>query len=147
MKSMRILLSCVVILLSSFLSTNALATFTISDVSYTANSVSFTIDGDMTGYAEPGEGEQFAIDYFGDVWAGLAGFSGNVGWSTSVFDDRTLSLAGNTGTFGSSMHSWSTYTSLLNGAISTDRDITLSMGDDYLNTSATSGSSSTTNTE
>lgn len=118
------------------------AGFVFSNLSYTANSVTFTINGDMTGYTPPsGDGNliQFSLRYgAGDIWAGVGGFTQNT-WSTSVFDNSILSLAGNTGTFPffTPMYSWSWYTNSLSGAQATNRTVTLTLGDNYLNTSAT----------
>ncbi len=131
---------------SLFWSQASFAVFIFSDVGYTSNTVSFNIDGDMTGYSEPGEQEnQFSIRYLGDIWSGLDGLTLN-SWSQPVFNELgglTLQFAGNTGGFGSfdiaENYSWSRYTADLSSATATNRDITLTLGQDNLDETATSG--------
>lgn len=119
---------------------NANALFIISDVGYTSNTVSFTIDGDMTGYAPPTPGQTngFGIVYYGDIWNEYAYTSNS--WNTSVFDNKTFDSQGNTGTWDGEHYSWSHYNSDLSNAVSTNRDIVLTMGNSYLNTGAQNGS-------
>lgn len=118
------------------------AGFVFSNLSYTGNSVTFTINGDMTGYTPPSDVyylDQFSLRYgAGDIWAGVGGFTQNT-WSTSVFDDYTFDFVGNTGTFPftTPMYTWSRYTSPLSVAQATNRTVTLTLGNNYLNTSAT----------
>jgi hypothetical protein len=71
------------------------AIFTFSNVTYTANSVTFTIDGDMSGYGPgpvPGfgvEGSIFTLAYGGDIWTGYLAAGTNVVGSVSrpIFDN------------------------------------------------------------
>lgn len=118
------------------------AGFVFSNLSYTGNSVTFTINGDMTGYTPPSGNNdlnQFSLRYgAGDIWAGVGGFTSNT-WSTSVFDNYIFASAGNTGTFLNTtpMYSWSQYANSLSGAQATNRTVTLTLGNNYLNTSAT----------
>ena len=100
-----------------------------SDLSYTSNSFTFTVDGTLTG-TTPGSDGAFGIQYLGDLFNDLP-FTANT-WSTSVFDGLSLPLEynGNTGTFGGTWgYSWSFYDVDLGGAVATNRTITLTMGD------------------
>ncbi|MEI8212566.1 MAG: PEP-CTERM sorting domain-containing protein [Planctomycetota bacterium] len=108
-----------------------------SDLSYTSNSLTFTIDGQLSGYATPGQDDQFSIRYeSGDVWAGTTSGSSANSWSTPVFDGTTFSLQGNTGDFGGPPYTWSMYTASLQDAVATHRTVTVTFGDNYLNTNA-----------
>src|SRR5512145_455165 len=86
------------------------AAFIFSDVEVTSNSVTFTIDGDMTGYVGSSSYlDQFSIVYVGDLWTGATAFSSNT-WSSSVFDNESILINGNTGGFNSFYdYSWSMY--------------------------------------
>ncbi len=121
------------------------AAFVFSNVSYTSNSLTFTINGDMSGYSAPTSGDpfftgndQFSIRYNGgDIWAGVGGFTAN-SWSTSVFDNKSFNFVGNTGTFGgiTPEYTWSQYTSNLSNAVATNRTVTVTFGANYLFTGA-----------
>jgi len=117
------------------LTTQANAAFVFSDVSYTSNSVSFTIDGDMSGYTAPSHSDQFSIVYGGDIFSGT-GYRHNT-WSTSVFDNKSFYKVGNTGSW-SADYTWSSY---LDGsiadAVATNRAVTVVFADHYLNEAAT----------
>lgn len=126
---------------SLFWSQASFALLIFSDVSYTSNSVTFNIDGDMTGYTEPDQNENaFTIRYLGEIWSGPDVFSLN-SWSQPVFDDLVFAPQGSTGGFGlPENYSWSAYNSNLSDATATNRDIVLTWGgQDYLNETATSG--------
>jgi hypothetical protein len=83
------------------------AIFTFSNVSYTEKSVTFTIDGDMSGYEAPvgASGafvpdtevvsKQFTILYGGDISAGSEAMHAGDDtlhntWSRSVFDNKRM---------------------------------------------------------
>lgn len=119
------------------ISSPANATFVFSDVSYTDNSLTFTIDGDMTGYAAPSSGIQFSLKFLGDIWAGPAdGYQPN-SWSTSVFDDRSISSNGNLyNNAGTTPYAWSWYSTDLFGATATSRTVTVSWSQSWLNAAA-----------
>jgi hypothetical protein len=122
----------------SFWVSTANATFTFSNVSYTADSVTFTIDGDMTGYATPGAGlNNFSLAFTvsGDIWNGTNTFDPNT-WSRSVFDNKTLFLNGGTGIW----YTWSGYTSALADAAVSSATVTVSFSQPNLNVLAVSPS-------
>ena len=124
-----------------FWSQTSFAVFIFSDVSYTTNSVSFNIDGDMTGYSEPDQNKNaFSIRYLGDIWSGPDAISLN-SWSQPVFNDLVFQSQGLTGGFGlAENYSSSSYdVSSLSSATATNREIILTLGQDNLNETATSG--------
>ena len=104
------------------------AALMVSGLSYTSNSVTFTVDGDMTGYTPPPSFyvDQFSIQYSGDVYVGPSNFQAN-SWSMPVFDNRTFGNPGFTGINGGQAYSWSRYSSTLVGATATNRTITLTL--------------------
>jgi hypothetical protein len=123
------------------------ATFIFTDVNYTSNSVSFTIDGNMSGYNSPGSQLNiFSLRYVGDIWSGLETHSSNI-WNQSVFQNHNIltDQEGNTGGFenccaSTEDYSFSKYDVVtLSDATASNRQIVLTMGDHYLNTAATSG--------
>ena len=123
-----------------FAASSANATFIFSDVSYTADSVTFTIDGDMSGYTLGSSGyrDQFSLVYGGDLWgSNYSTFEPNT-WTSSVFDNESFTTDGNTGTSGNS-YSWSRYGSSLADAFATNNTITLTMTNPRLNEAATNG--------
>ena len=67
------------------------ASLIFSDVSYTQNSLTFTVDGDFSGYVTPpgGFSGQFGIQYMGDANTWTPGFvsSGNTG---VFYPDQTV---------------------------------------------------------
>lgn len=131
--------ACLTVLAVSLPADNCTAAFVFSDVSCTANSVTFTIDGDTSGLATLGNNAQFSLRFGGGLWAGLTGFSANT-WSQSVFDNETIQNPGNTGTFGASVpYTWSSYTTSLADAVATNRTVTLTFGNNYLDPTATGG--------
>lgn len=88
------------------------ATLVFTDVSHTSNSVTFTVNGDLSGYTIPsGDEHQFGLQYTGDLWAGSNAVSSN-SWSQPVFDSTSFLNQGNTGLFTSIWgYTWSWYTS------------------------------------
>jgi hypothetical protein len=126
------------LLAALFSATSANATLLFSDVSYTADSVTFTVDGDMTGYAAPSQSSysnQFSLVYGGDIWdSTYTTFEANT-WSRSVFDNESFGTQGNTGTSGNS-YSWSRYTSSLADAVVSSATITLTMANARLDIDA-----------
>jgi hypothetical protein len=94
-------LSLLILTSMSLWVSTANAIFTFSDVTYTANSVTFTIDGDMSGYESGviggfgGEIAFFSLGYGGDIWTDQLEPGNDVRstWSRSAFDTETL-LAG-----------------------------------------------------
>ena len=135
-------LTNLVLISSIFWSQSSFATFIFSNISYTSNSFTFTINGDMTGYGSGLDNtSEFNIQYFGDLWAGATLPSSN-NWSSSVFDNKNLIDNGQTGNFppDSENYSWSIYDADLSDAVATNRTVTLSMGGNYLDESALSGS-------
>jgi len=123
---------------------SANADFTFSNVSYTADSVTFTINGDMSGYAIPDNGviQQFSLLYGGDIWNGSTANSPNT-WSRFVFDNKTISVSGNTLNDGNAidpgkLYSFSIYDSSLNNALVSNATVTLSLGGKRLLTDAAS---------
>jgi hypothetical protein len=108
------------------------ATFTFSNVSYTANSVTFTIDGDMSGYQPPTYREtQFSLIYGGDIWAENPPLIVSNIWSKPVFDNQTLKSFNITATWGNNF-SFSTYTSSLENATASQNTVTLSFDENAL---------------
>lgn len=114
-------------------SLTANATLIFSDVQITPHSVTFRIDGDMNGYAEPiGYNRQFSILYSGGLWVGGNNFNANT-WNQPVFENETLFSNGNTGGFNLPYnYTWSQYDTSLVDAEATDRLITVDWGADYL---------------
>ena len=132
-------------LLLSIFAIPAHATFVFSNVSYTANSVMFTIDGDMSGYSAPSLDQyEFSIRYIGDIWTGKTTHSQNT-WIGNIFDNKTILSVGNTGGYETvdplvvDDYSWVTFDSILTDAFSTANTVKVLLGDDYLDTSALSG--------
>jgi hypothetical protein len=120
-------------------SNSAHAVFIFSDVSYTANSVTFTIDGDMTGYAAPTSTNQFSLGFQGDIWAGPTtgtNYTPN-SWSSSVFDNRTITNNGNLyDNPTTNPYAWTWYNTGLAGATANLRTITVSWTQNWLNAAA-----------
>jgi len=115
----------------------ASATFIISDVGITSNSVTFTIDGDMNGYSNSvSQKDTFSIEYFGDLFLSDSSYASNT-WSSSVFDNIAIQTSGNTGSWSGQDYSWSWYTESLSNAYAHNRTVTVSFSKDYLDTTAT----------
>lgn len=111
------------------------AAFVFSNVQITPHSVTFKINGDMTGYAQPADLnylDQFSLIYNGGLWIGPTSFSPNT-WSQSVFDNESIIINGNTGGFNVTFdYSWSVYSSSLADAVATDRLVTIDFGQNWL---------------
>lgn len=116
---------------------NAHAAFTFSDVSLTSNSVTFTINGDMTGYTAPATHDnQFGMQWTGSLFSGYT-YEPN-SWSSDVFDNKTFSDMGNTGLWDSAVpYSWSWQSSSLADAVATNRTVTMTTGAGFFNPSGT----------
>jgi len=88
------------ILLGAVSSTHA--TTVVSDVSYTANSITFTQTGDLTGYALPSSTtSEFGIAYVGDF---LNTQQANI--STGTFINGQGPIGGNTGVWATPHYTW-----------------------------------------
>lgn len=117
------------------------ATFIFSDISYTANSLTFTIDGDMQGYTQPtpviyGQTE-FSVRFLGNILTGLAATSANT-WSRSPFDNETIDNSGFAINNSSTIpYAWSSYTNSLMDAVSNNVTVTLSWANNLLDPNAT----------
>lgn len=133
---MRNFLSALTVLSMTLWVSSAHATLTFSNVSYTANSVTFTINGDMTGYGTKNDGyeDQFSLVYGGDIWVGDSEFEPN-SWSRAVFDNKSFTDGGNTGTSGNS-YTWSQYSSPLADAVVNNATITVTLTEADLNEAA-----------
>jgi hypothetical protein len=131
MKNKKLLLMVIGFLLAPL---SANATFVFSNLQLTNNSVTFTIDGDMTGYQAPSESiysDQFSILYTGDLWTGPALSDANSyfpnTWSQNVFDNESFLITGNTVTAAPGRHyTWSMFTGTLADATASNRQVTVS---------------------
>jgi hypothetical protein len=140
MKNKKLPLMVVGLLLAPL---SANATFVFSNVQLTNNSLTFTIDGDMTGYGvtTPFQYDHsLAIIYTGDLWTGPALSDANSyfpnTWSQNVFDNEDFLITGNTVTSAPGRHyTWSMYHGSLADATASNRQVSVSFGD-YLNPSA-----------
>ena len=131
----KLLVGLVTILFLAGMVGVASATFMISDVGITSNSVTFTIDGDMTGYSLPIQDKGFSLEYFGDIFLGDNSYAPNT-WSSSVFDNETIIKSGYTGTWSGADYTWSHYNSSLANASAINRTITVSFTKNYLDPTA-----------
>lgn len=105
---MKKILALLALLAASFGSAHASATFT--DVSYTADSISFIASGNLDGYALPSIPDQISIVYTGNIFNYSADtpnyFIGNLFSNTS-------GLYGNSGGFGTpNDYTWIGFTSV-----------------------------------
>jgi len=136
-KRLKAALVCLALSMSGF--ANAGLIFT--DVSYTSSSITFTVEGDLSGYTTPVSNSSFGIEYYGDIWSGGNTFTAN-SWSASIFNSFSISHEGNTGVFpglnGGQPYTWSFYNGDLTGAVVSNKTITLTLGGNVLNTSAQS---------
>ena len=114
------------------------ASFTFSNVTYTANSVTFTIDGDMTGHAEGNDSIGFSLVYAGDIM--MPGDTATNTWSRSVFDNKTILQLGFTDDFIAGDYTWSKYGASLQDASVNNATVTVSFSLPHLNESAVSPS-------
>lgn len=132
-RSIALLVGCLLLVITS--QTRAGLIFT--DVSYTTNSLTFTVNGDMTGYGSaPSQSETFSLRYDADMINDPIP-SGTVNtWSNSVFDGKTLADPGFT-VFAGNFFTISQYSGgSLAGATATNRTVTVNFGADYLDTTA-----------
>ena len=136
MKFGNLLVTIVVSLLMH--SSLSYASFTFSNVTYTADSVTFTIDGDMTGYAEGNDPIGFSLVYAGDIM--MSGDTANNTWSRSVFDNKTILQLGFTDDFTAGDYTWSKYATSLQDASVNNATVTVSFSLPHLNESAVSPS-------
>jgi len=115
-------------------SANALIIF--SDVTYTTNSITFTIDGDLTGYIAPQHPEQFSIRMPGDIFIGpTSGFIPNH-WSASPFDNKVFTLGNLYNNYDTVPYTWSGLDGTLADAYATNNTVTVSWSEDWLDESA-----------
>ncbi len=116
------------------------AAFVFTNVGYTSNTVTFTINGDMSGYVDPGSAnsnQQFSIRYTPGMVNSTSGlnFAPNT-WSQDVFDNKTITSNGNTGFFttGTTIpFSWSAYNGNLSNAFATNNIVTLTLSQNLFN--------------
>lgn len=109
-----------------------------SDISFTANTVTFTMDGIMDATA-PQQDFSFSIVYSGDIINHAAFGAGSTGntWSGEIFDGKALDtfagMYGKTLEASGHFYSWVSHTSSLSGATASNNTVTLTMGANYLN--------------
>lgn len=135
MKKIFLLFACI------FISSTAQATLIFSDVSFTANSVSFRTTGDLLGYAVPARPEFFSLGFEGDLYA-FTGFVENNSWSNAIFDGATINMNGYGGNFDSwnNPGAWLRFDSPLDLSSSALGSITtLTLGTNMLNQSSLTG--------
>jgi len=136
-KKMKNVSALLVLVGCSLMASMANATLVFSDVSYTATSVTFTVDGDMSGYATPTSStSQFRIIYDGDLYIGDGLFDGGNTWSRSVFDNETINNSGYTGTALGYSYSWVSFLSSLSDATVSNATIMLSLAEADLDVNA-----------
>lgn len=118
------------------------SSLSFSDVWYNANSVTFTIDGNMSDYlgkkaAKNDFPYQFSLRYGGDLAPNSRPTDqGANTWSGSVFDNRNIANRGHTGSWRGLPYSWSIYDGDLSSAVATNRTVTLTLPTNYLNVTA-----------
>ena len=128
-KFLNVVLTSLTLSLSGF----ANAGLIFSDVTYTDSSVTFTVNGDMSGYDLTGVDHTgvFALRYYGDIWGGQH-FSPNT-WTGNVFDGISVSFSGNTGTWSGYNYSWSLLdTNVTNTDVASNNTVTVDFGTNYL---------------
>lgn len=128
-----VLVMCLVLMWAG----ESFALMTFNNLNITSNSISFNINGDMSGYTPPDSAIQFGIQYHGNLWVGdSVSFSENF-WSQSPFDNKTFFSTGNTGQWFSAWgYTWSHSSTDLFDAVATNRDVTLTFAGNYLNPNA-----------
>jgi len=117
---------------------SANATLTFTNVSYTADSVTFTIDGDFSGYDSPTDPtyhDQFSLVYGGYIWGTDYDTFETHSWSRSLFDNKSLADLGATGKSGN-RYSWTRFDSSLSDAFVSSATVTLSFLSPRLNVDA-----------
>ena len=133
----RILFSLVSIF---FVTSSAQATLIFSNVTYTANSVSFRTIGDLSGYAIPDRPQFFSIGFEGDLFT--SGVNPNISWSNSIFEGATIDINGYSGnwTNWNNPGAWLRFSSPLSSSDTSLGEITtLTLGANVLNESSLTG--------
>ena len=122
-----------VIAISSILAAgSANASVVFSDVSITANSVTFTATGDLSGYTAPSsQPYAFAILYSSGMVSG-SGSSWN-SWGVSPFASNAISNTGKTGTFDSNSYTWVFFESNLTASTFSGTPTTVTFESPFLN--------------
>ncbi len=116
----------------------AQATLVFSNVTYTSSSVTFSVNGDMTGYTAPSSfSQQFSLRYWGDIWQGPTAYGAYDAnsWTRSVFDNEAFDTNGNTG-FWNNPFTWSRYTTELANAVVSNATVTLNFTSAWLDVNA-----------
>ena len=113
---------------------------------WTANSLTFTVTGDMSGYSPPAQYTNFlSIVYEGDIWSGNNYYPTDQNtWSHPVFEESTIILDNPGQTLLTSSGAYASYgvysDTLANGSIKTSgQPITITFARGFLNPNATSG--------
>jgi hypothetical protein len=130
-----------------FFSATANAAMVISNISYKSNSLTFTIDGDMSGYSEPVANRDFSVVYGGNIFNEALALSYTPHTISGELFDNISMIPGNTGNWnvivwdparGNQSYSWNyaEFTSLAT-AVATNNTVTINMADDYLDPLAT----------
>ena len=134
----KALISLVVITAALFtFSATASATEIFSNLSYTANSITFTMNGDMTGYATPESTDQFSIIFLNDIYSGPTNNFTPNNYSASPFNNATLDGGNLYDDPETLAYSWEAFGGAsLATAYSTDNTVTISWSEDWLNPSA-----------
>jgi hypothetical protein len=119
-----------VLILSIFYQTQSQASLIFSDVGVTDSTLTFTIDGDMSGYVTPSSYiARFGITYTPGLLT-YDDFRTNT-WSNDIFDDRSWDRTGGTGhplTQAPPDYTWSALSTSLLGARATSRLVVLGLG-------------------
>jgi hypothetical protein len=117
----------------------------VTDFSYTHDSLSFRLSGDLTGYPRPARAHSgsFSVQYVGDILAKPVVLIDRNSWSKSLFQGHTIEDPGFTGSFSWSWAhpgSWIKFSpDLTNTSVASGDLVTLNFGDNTLNDSATTG--------
>ncbi|MEI6892621.1 MAG: hypothetical protein V5783_10665 [Pontiella sp.] len=115
----------------------------VSDLSYTSDSLTFTMTGDLSGYEEPGGGkDELSISYTGDL--GLSTNNTSVGnsWTETPFSIGIASdgLTGSWPNNSLDPYTWCRFNSdLSNETTASGISVTVTFDQGVLNTEATTG--------
>lgn len=137
---MKKMLATASLLLCGLAQTASAAVFTVQ--SYTANSLTFSISGQMPTVANPGQlldgPNEIDIRYTGNLYTGPQTWNPNTLSSSPISGSGSLQF-GNTGGFGlAENYSWLYFGNALTGLSGTGTSVTLTWGGtNYLNTSGT----------
>ena len=128
-------------LIASSLAANATLMFT--GVSLTENSLTFTVNGDLSGYdlSDTHNGlTDMSIIYYGDVWNGTNTGSSSNSWLGQIFNNNNI-VGGGTGKWQSAnLYTWIDMASLLSAAdTATNNTVTLSLNSNFFNPNFTNG--------